>query len=354
MSDYSDKRQQALEACENVINGLEDERVSVLSALLQCRKIARLVGDLDGQEWLGYEPGGYPNAPTGGILASAWKYAKEHGRVFKYINPNGQYTDGMFSDLCAELEKTIKSMQAALNNYTTQGYSVAGDYAALATANLTNEVSKHTYNLLKNIKTSEKRLSILKSQYYDYAVKWQIELTFGHLTKTIFESYQEKIDQYYSLLPKAILQKMSTIENMMQDGNPEKYAHVLTSCRRLWSEIAEQLFSEVFPSYSSNTYETVSGKSIDVSAGHDNNRLSAVIEKLQSKSVKNTIVGSEILYLVDWLKKINDIQNAGVHSNVTEEQAMRCIIHTYIALGDILSLKATVDQMTSSEEVQQS
>jgi hypothetical protein len=349
MSDYSDKRQQALEACEKVINGLEDETISVLSALLQCKKIARLVGDIDGQEWLEYELGGYPNAPTGGILASAWKYAKEHGRVFKYINPNGQYTDGMFSDLCAELEKSIKSMQAALNNYTTQGYSVAGDYAALATANLTSEVSKHTYNLLKNIKTSEKRLSILKSHYYDYAVKWQIELTFGHLTKTIFESYQEKIDQYYSLLPKTILQKMSAIENMMQDGNPENYAHVLTSCRRLWSEIANQLFSEIFPNYSGDTYKTLSGKTIIVSEKHYNNRLSAVIEKIQSKAAKNTLVGSGILYLVDWLEQINDIQNAGVHSDVTEEQAERCIIHTYIALGDILSLKAEADKNSASD-----
>ena len=349
MSDFSDKRQQALEACEKVINGIEDESISISSALLLCLKIARLVNDIDGQEWLGYELGGYPNAPTGGILASAWKYAKEHGRVFKYINPNGQYTDGMFSDLCAEMEKSIKSLQAALNNYTTQGYSVAGDYAALATANLTNEVSKHTYNLLKNIKTCEKRLSILKSQYYDYAVKWQIELTFGHLTKTIYESYQEKIDQYYSLLPKTILQKMGAIENMMQDGNPENYAHVLTSCRRLWTEIANHLFSEVFPNHPSDTYKTLSGDEKVVSKGHDNNRLSAVIEKLQSKAPKNTLVGSGIMYLSDWLKQINDIQNAGVHSEVTEEQAERCIIHTYIALGDILSLKAEANKKTASD-----
>ena len=353
MSTFQDKRQQALEACEKVINGIEDESISVLSALLQCIKIAHLVGDLEGQEWLGYEYGGYPTNESGFITDVAWKKAKEHGRVFKNKKPTGIYTDSMFPELCAELETSIKSMQVALNNYTTQGYSVAGDYAALATANLTSEISKHTNNLLRDIKTSEKRLSILKSQYYDYAVKWQIELTFGHLTKTIFDSYQEKIDQYYSLLPKTILQKMSTIENMMQDTNPEKNTHVLTSCRRLWSEIANQLFSEVFPDNSIETYKTLSGKTINVSKDHDNNRLSAVIEKLQSKAAKNTLVGSEILYLVDWLEQINDIQNAGVHSDVTEEQAERCIIHTYIALGDILSLKAEAEQRSTSNGDQQ-
>ena len=55
-----------------------------------------------------------------------------------------------------------------------------------------------------------------------------------------------------------------------------------------------------------------------------------------------------MLYLADWLKQINDIQNAGVHSDVTKEQAERCIIHTYIALGDILSLKVEADKESAS------
>ena len=354
MSDYSDKRQQALEACENVINGLENENFPVLSALLQCIKIARLVGDIDGQEWLEYELSGYPIDQKGVILPPAWEQVKKHGRFFKEEKPfsKGTYIDVLFPELCAELETSIKSMQAALNNFTTQGFSVAGENAHIATSRLTDEVSKRTYKLIMDIKRGEKRLSILKSQYYNYAVKWQIELSFGHLTKKVFDSYQERIDQYYSSLPSSILQKIKAIESSMQDDNPEKYAHVLTSCRRLWSEIANHLFSEAFPNLP-DTYKTISGKTIDISEGHDNNRLSAAIEIIQSKAAKNTLVGSGLLYLVDWLKQINDIQNAGVHSNVTKEQAERCIIHTYIALGDILSLKAEADKTSTSDGNQQ-
>lgn len=349
MSDFSDKRQQALEACEKVINGIEDRKIPISSALLLCLKISRLVNDIDGQEWLGYEHGGYPHAQTGGFLPSAWKCANEHGRVSKEKDSKGRYVDFIFTELCSELEESIESMKMALNNYTTQGFSAGGEHAAIATGNLTNAVYRHTNELLICIKACERKLSVLKSQYYNYALKWKIELTFGHLTKTIFESYQEAIDQHYSALPNNILLKMSAIEDMMQDGNSERYAQVLTSCRRLWSEIAEHLFSEVFPNYDSDTYKTISGKTISVSVGHDNNKLSAVIEKLQSKAAKNTLVGSEILYLVDWLEQINEIQNAGVHSDVTEEKAMRCIIHTYIALGDILSLKAEANKKNASD-----
>lgn len=73
-----------------------------------------------------------------------------------------------------------------------------------------------------------------------------------------------------------------------------------------------------------------------------NNRLSAVVETLQGKAAKNTLVGSEMIYLVDWLEQINNLQSSGVHSDVTREQAMQCIIHTYIALGDILRLKESI------------
>ena len=58
MSNITTKKMQALEACEKVINGVEDGVISVSSALLLCKKIARLVNDQEGLEWLNYEHSG--------------------------------------------------------------------------------------------------------------------------------------------------------------------------------------------------------------------------------------------------------------------------------------------------------
>ena len=168
-------------------------------------------------------------------------------------------------------------------------------------------------------------------------------MQFGNSANSAFEEYQERVDRYYSQLPTTVLQKLSAIEDLLEDGNPERYAQVLASCRRLWSETAKILFEEILPGYSSNIFKTKSGKEIDISGDHYNNKLSAVIETLQSKGAKNTLVGSETIYLVDWMEQINNRQNEGVHHDITREQALQCIIHTYIALGDILSLKADVD-----------
>lgn len=337
MGDYATKRLQALNACEKVINGIEDGQITTSSALLLCKKIARLVNDVEGQEWLSYEYGGYPTTKDGYITDESWRLAVRHGRSFYSKEKELR----IFTELAAELEESITSARIALNNYTTQGYSVTGEMALLATERMTLRVSQNTNNLLQTNKTNEKRLSILKSQYYDYAVKWQIDLQFGNTAKKIFEEYQENVSLFFSGLSTATLQKLSAIEDMMEDGNPERYSQVLTSCRRLWEDTARQLFAELLPD-KEKTFKTKTGKEIDVSGDHYNNKLSAVIETLQGKAAKNTLVGSEIIYLIDWMEQINNLQSSGVHSDVTREQAMQCIIHTYIALGDILKLKGSI------------
>lgn len=336
MSDLAIKRLQALGACNKVINGIEDETVTTSSALLQCMKIARLVNDIDGQEWLSYEYGGYLKTEDGFIAKSAREIAVHHGRGFISEKENEQQ---IFTALAAELEERIESSKAAMNNFSTQGFSVSGDQAFVTAKRMNQMVAQETNNLLREIRYCEKRLSILKSQYYDYAVRWLIDLQFGNTAKKIFEEYQEKVSQYYSYFSTTTLQKLSAIENLMEDENPERFSQVLASCRRLWEEVAKQLFEEVLPSYKDRTFRTKSGVEIDVSGDHYNNQLSAAIEMFQRKAPKNTLVGSEIIYLVDWMEQINKLQSSGVHSDITRDQAMQCIIHTYIALGDILKLK---------------
>lgn len=335
MSDFTTKRMQALDACEKVINGIEDGDISTSAALLLCKKIARLVNDIEGQEWLSYEYGGYPTDQEGFITTSAWKLAVNHGRSF-LIKDNEQR---IFTDLAAELEEAIASIRIALSNYTTSGFSVSGEHALISTERMTLRVSQNTNNLLQANRINEKRLSILKAQYYDYAAKWQIDLQFGRTAKKVFEEYQEKVSKFYADLSTTTLQKLSAIEDLMEDGNPERYSQVLTSCRRLWEDTAKMLFEEALPDYKQKMYKTKSGREIDVSGNHYNNKLSAVIETLQEKAAKTTLAGSETIYLIDWMEQINKLQNAGVHSEITREQAMQCIIHTYIALGDILKLK---------------
>lgn len=137
----------------------------------------RLVNYEDAQEWLDYEYNGYPvSKESGKILASAWKVACQHGRSFiKQNNDIKRNEEYIFCELASELEQSVESLKASIRIFTTQGFSVSGDYAIAATNSMNGAVQRSNNNLIIQIKNQEKRISILRSQYYDFAVKWQIQ-----------------------------------------------------------------------------------------------------------------------------------------------------------------------------------
>ena len=71
-----EKIEKTLQACDRVVNGIEDETLSTTSALLQCSKIVRLLNDEEAMIWLQYEYGGYPRNDEGKVPKDAWNHIK--------------------------------------------------------------------------------------------------------------------------------------------------------------------------------------------------------------------------------------------------------------------------------------
>ena len=95
-----DKIEKALEACEKVIDRVEDNTITTESALLLCTKIARLTNDEENMIWLQYEYGGYPRNIEGKVIRDAWNIAYKKGRGFQ---ENGN--SYIFTELASELKK---------------------------------------------------------------------------------------------------------------------------------------------------------------------------------------------------------------------------------------------------------
>lgn len=329
-----DRNKQILEACEKVMEGIEDDKISGSSALLLCQKIARLTNDSDAMIWLNYEAGGYRRTNDGKhIDSSAFKIALNHKRG--YIKDGNQY---IFTELISQLENAIEANKLSINSFSTQGASVSGEYAYGAMNRLVSGVQASVSTLNSDIRTNSGRKSILMNEYYNYAHKKYISLQFGNYNLGIFNNYQTKVNNYFSTLDKELLLKLDAIQNAINSDNKENYSQALTTCRKLYDVISKDLFSKVFPNYTNKKYKTLSGKEIDISGDHTLNQLSAVIEVLEKKGVNNTIIGSNIIYLVDWLTNINNNQSNGVHNDITKEAAERCIIQTYISLAGIIDL----------------
>lgn len=337
------KLEQAKATCEAVLDGIECNTIPTSSALLQCLRIARLLGDSDSIIWLQYEYGGYPRTSDGHVTPEGWRIAKSHGR--QYSEKEKAY---IFVELVAELEIQASAAQLAIGNFTTHGISVSGDQAAIAMRNLMDTVGHSTADLLRNVERAQKRLSILKGQYYDYALKKHIELSFGSIATDIFAEYRVVVDEGFSALSRDTLLKLQAIEDSLNSDNPEHYSQALTTCRRLFECTANELFARWLPNYTDTKYKTKSGIEIDVSGDHYKNKLSAVIEVLECKAARNSLVGSNIIYLLDWIDNLMSLQSKGVHHDVSRQDAARCIIQTYVCLGDILNLQKGITH--TSEE----
>lgn len=328
------KLEQAKVTCEAVLDGIECNTIPTSSALLQCLRIARLLGDSDSIMWLQCEYGGYPRTSEGILTAEGRAIARLHGR--QCVEKEKSY---LFMELVSELEVQVSSIQSAIGNFTTNGVSVGGDNASIAMGRLTETVAKSTSNLLSRIEIAQKRLSILRGQYYDYALKKHIELSFGSVATDVFTEYRAAVDDSFSALAKDTLLKLQAIEDSLNSDNPEYYSQALTTCRRLFECTANELFARWIPNHTEEKYKTKSGTEIDVSGDHYKNKLSAVIEVLEDKTVKNSLVGSNIMYLLDWIDNLMKLQSKGVHHDISRQDAARCIIQTYVCLGDILNLQ---------------
>lgn len=335
------KIEKALETTEEVLDGIEDQTLSTSSALLKCLKIARLLNDTVSLTWLQYEYSGYPTDQEGGILIDAWNIGNSYGRGYKN---NDKAV--IFTSLVSELEADIKSAKNAINNFTTSGTSVSGEKAYIAMNALTSSVCNSTSQLMERISVAEKRLSILRGKYYEYALEKNIELLFGNVAESIFSTYRQNVERGFGELSHQTILKLQAIENKINSNNPELYSQALTTCRRLFENTSVELFNKYLPNFKGNLYKTRSGKEIYISGDHFRNKMSVVIEILQEKSTKKTLVGSSILYIIDWIENLSNLQNKGVHSEISKDDAVKCIIHTYICLGDILSLEPNNMQIT--------
>lgn len=330
-----DKIQLALQLSEELLTGIEMETLSTTSIALRCLRLARLMSDRKSVQWLQYETSGYPRTKDGFIENESFQIGFDNGR--------GCYSEedkkrSIFTELASELESLIQSNEAAIGALTTQGASVSGDYSVIALGNLSRSVQQHTSDIIQNIKKSHRSLSILRGRYYAYTLSVNMELKFSRKVEEIFHSYRSTIDsKFIELAPKSIKMLDASYERL-SSTNTESWSQALTSCRRVFQEIADALFNITFKDYKDQIYITKSKKSLNITGDNYLNRIYAVIDDIQSSAANNTLIGSHILYVIDWAENLHSLLCKGVHSELTFEEARRGILHTYMCLGDISQL----------------
>ena len=110
----------------------------------------------------------------------------------------------------------------------------------------------------------------------------------------------------------------------------EDYAQVAVSCRRIIEYVADQLFPP--------QDEDVNGRK--VGKGQYKNRILAFASRELASNTNIEMVAVSVESLATQLDKLSNLSNKGVHAEVFNNEARRCLIKTIVILDDIISLRS--------------
>jgi hypothetical protein len=151
------------------------------------------------------------------------------------------------------------------------------------------------------------------------------ERQFAKLAENIFEQYKKNVDALIAENAGDVLDKLPAVIARLQEGETEAISQALTTCRR----IIETFADAVYPP----TTETImlGGNTLSLDASKPKNRLNAYIAARTTSAARRDKLRQN-------LSNLYERASAGVHSDVTSEEAFSLFLNVYLFLGEVLHL----------------
>lgn len=180
-------------------------------------------------------------------------------------------------------------------------------------------------------------LACRRTFIYDYAIRKHYQIRFSSLADDVFSRIRSRVDSSIGFAIPDAVKKMTAAYDNLRSDNPEDWANAAHSCRRVLQDLADA----VFPAQVETRTRKVNGMDRNIGLGAEQyiNRLMAFVEDSSDSDCSTEIVGSHLDYIGNRLDALFGAVQKGSHSTVTKEEADRCVVYTYLLVGDILSLR---------------
>lgn len=331
---------EALNLTEEALKNIELNEISLTSIALKIARICRLLDLENYRKIFEYEISGYPS-PPGGIVKEVWDLGIIAGRITQEKEED--------SDEIKTLMYTgsIESLEHDVVYYNNELSIIQNDKSPNQQYSIFYLNQKN--NLLKNIKTSQKHLSARRFFIYKFCLDKYYELKFSDQVGSLFDETRLIVDKNISKVHPEGLKKLTSMLNNLKSNNSEDWSNAVHSCRRLLQEIADKIYP---PSDKDKILE--SGKSIKLGPENYINRLVCFVEENLVSKTYAGVMNSEIKFTGERLDALFQAGQKGSHNSVTQYEAERYVIYTYLLIGEILNLKTdvTVENTFVKSEVQ--
>lgn len=306
------RQEEAIRVADELLADMELKRLKASEVVLKASRLARLVGHTELTEFLGLERSGYTTARSTDVWigrAGRWADKEESTR----------YTESI-----AKVEARVESVQQAL-----EALRGGGNYSGDGIVTASRDHDTRIIQLSSALGTWTGICAQVVAAIYDVVAEIYHELLFSELQASLFADTQEKIDGSLAAASGTALDKIERVSDRLRDGDPESVSQALTTCRRLIDSCADY----VFPARE-EPYAIGDGVTLRVGPQQVLNRLHAHTHACgASKNRRNRLRRT--------LSDLYERCSAGTHAEVPVDEARFVFLQTYIALGEILTLKVS-------------
>jgi hypothetical protein len=305
-----DRQAEALALAGELLADLELKRIDAAAAVLKANRLARLVDDEDMKEWLGYELHGYKASESGKRWMTRMNRWISKDDEKGYVAPLSDYTS------------MIEANRSQLRSF--EGMSFSGDMLIP----VTREHRKAINETLAAIIQCERIVNAVLAQIHEFAARTYYELLFSDEQASLFSSVQRDIDARLAPMGGRALEKIESVLDRLNAGDPEAVSGAMNTSRRLIDAVANALFEP-----RDEPYRISAEREISVASGNTLNRLQAYAHASgASKGRRDRLRRT--------LGDLYDRVSTGVHDDVTVEEARFIFLQTYVVIGEFLSLSA--------------
>lgn len=315
-----DRLMHALRLSEDLLSDIELERVPLGSVVLKASRLARLVDDERALAWLQLELSGYEHATKD---------------MEPWLAVTGRWVDRKagtrWSFPAAQIDNAIASAQSQLAASTLP--SISGD-ASLVT---TNAIIHAQTSLRLDINRFTGIRAKIVAALHEMASRHYYALLFSRYQAELFDDARARIDRLLAPLASGALDKVDSIYRRLAEGDTEAVSQALNTCRRLIDSVADELFPPT-----DQTTSFGDGTVAKLTDHHTQNRINAFVDDHISSRTRRAKLR----------RTLSDLYNrvsAGVHDDVTPDEARYLFLGTYMLLGELLTLLGLDDDAVTSE-----
>lgn len=258
-----------------------------------------------------------------------WKVTAERWlstRTVRRTSDSPDESDGVLVTGIAEIAAEIEQLEKTITDLQLPPGMGAYDIAAF-----TDRYSVMKSRARLKISTYNAIRERIRTRCLEYATRMERLLDSAAGTTNYLGRLQVEVNSYYADRCPAAYEKLLKASSLLESSNTEDHALLLTATRRAIKAVADYHFPA-----RNEPHMCADGKARILGNDQYLNRLEEFCLSLNAAGASKRLLKAEVRYLIEFLRRLNEIASKGVHSEIGPGEAKQGLLGLYIFLGNLI------------------